>query len=202
MKKVLLTGFEPFLDNLINPTEDIVQALHQENLNGWEIIGEVIPVDFHLAGEHLVENIHKVQPSAIISLGLAAGRNRITPERIAINCNEGPKDNQGYKPDGEKIIDDGPDGYFSTLPIKTMVKELENNGIPAKISNTAGAYVCNHVMYRALHEVQQKKLDIPSGFIHIPASHKLALTNAVPSFAQKDLQRAIEICIGCLDYAN
>lgn len=202
MKKVLLTGFEPFLDNPINPTEEIVQFLHKDSVNGWEVIGKVLPVDFHLAGEQLVEIIHKVQPNAIILLGLAAGRNRITPERIAINCNDGPKDNQGYKPDGEKIRDDGPDGYFSTLPIKTIVKELENNGIPAKISNTAGAYLCNHVMYRALHEIQQNKLDIPSGFIHIPASHNLALTNNVPSFAQKDLQRAIEICIGCLDYAN
>ncbi|MFS0750771.1 pyroglutamyl-peptidase I [Oceanobacillus sp. 1P07AA] len=202
MRKVLLTGFEPFLDNPINPTEEIVQVLHNESLNGWKIIGEVIPVDFHLAGKHLVELIHKVQPSAIISLGLAAGRNRITPERIAINCNDGPKDNQGYKPNGEKIIDDGPDGYFSTLPIKMMVKELENNGIPAKISNTAGAYLCNHVMYRALYEIQQNKLNIPSGFIHIPASHKLALTSNVPSFAQTDLQRAIEICIGCLDDEN
>ncbi|MFD1334190.1 pyroglutamyl-peptidase I [Oceanobacillus iheyensis] len=199
MKKILLTGFVPFLDNPINPTEEIVQELHKKSVNGWEIVGEVLPVDFHVTGDHLVELIHKVQPSAIISLGLAAGRNRITPERIAINCNDGPVDNQGYKPDGEKIITDGPDGYFSSLPIKKMVKELENKGIPAKISNTAGAYLCNHVMYRALHEIEQQKLDIFSGFIHIPASHKLALTNNIPSFAQKDLQRAIEICIGCLD---
>lgn len=202
MKRLLLTGFEPFLNHSINPTEEIIHALNEKKIGDWQITGKVLPVDFHSTGKRMIEFIHSEKPDAIISLGLAAGRDRITPERIAINCNDGAKDNQGYEPDGEKIAENGPDGYFSTLPIKNMVQALKDEGIPAKISNTAGAYLCNHVMYQALHEINQQQWDIPSGFIHIPASHRLALHSNVPSFAQTDLHHAIEICIRCLDDAK
>ncbi|MUV39031.1 Pyroglutamyl-peptidase I [Lentibacillus sp. JNUCC-1] len=198
MKKLLLTGFEPFLDNPINPTMAIVKALDQTELNGYQIIGGILPVDFSKTGEEMLKLIEAHDPDAVISLGLAAGRTQLTPERIAINCNDGPVDNTGHKPDGEKIIADGPDGYFSTLPIKDIVSACRENGLPAKISNTAGAYLCNHVMYQALHFFAQNNLDRPSGFIHLPASHELALEKSQASWASSDLKEGVITAITCL----
>lgn len=152
-------------------------------------------VDFQRSGSQLVELIRKYEPDAVISLGLAVGRNCVTPERIAINCNDGPVDNNGHKPNGEKIFEDGPDGYFSTLPILEMVNKMLEAKLPAKVSNTAGAYLCNNVMYHALHHFQY---DIKSGFIHIPASHELAVGKNIPSWSHEDLLRAVKRSIACL----
>ncbi|MFD1173667.1 pyroglutamyl-peptidase I [Oceanobacillus picturae] len=198
MKKLLLTGFEPFLEFPINPTTSIAQSLNGEQYKGYEIIGEVLTVDFRKSGKQLVELIEQHKPDAIISLGLAAGRNCITPERIAINCNDGPVDNEGHKPDGEAIFEDGADGYFSTLPIKKIVERLKEEKLPAKISNTAGAYLCNNVMYHGLHYAKQHGLTIPSGFIHIPASHALAVEKNMPSWSEEDLVKGIKIAIETL----
>jgi pyroglutamyl-peptidase len=136
----------------------------------------------------------------VISLGLAGGRNRITPERIAINCNDGAKDNQGFTPEDQRIVKNGPDGYFSMLPIRNFVRVLEENGYPAEISNTAGTYLCNNVMYNVLHKINHEQSNCISGFIHIPASHQLALkTPGLPSWSQTDLVEAVKLMISCLD---
>lgn len=198
MKRLLLTGFEPFLEFPINPTTDITNELDGKELNDFQIIGEVLSVDFHKSGLQLIEQIKKHEPDAVISLGLAAGRNCITPERIAINCNDGPVDNNGHQPNGEKISAEGPDGYFSTLPISEMVTQLQEGNLPAKISNTAGAYLCNNVMYHALHHFKENNLERQAGFIHIPASHTLAVEKSMPSWSHKDLLQAIKIAIACL----
>lgn len=196
--KLLLTGFEPFLNNATNPTEMIVNELHGQIINGYQIIGEILPVEFNKSGKQFIELLEKQQPNAVISLGLAAGRNRITPERIAINCNDGPADNVGYKPNGERIFENGPDGYFSKLPIYEMVEELKKHGLPAEISNTAGAYLCNNIMYHGLHYFEQQGQKVPSGFIHIPASHLLAIDRDIPSWSDADLVKGIQIAIACL----
>ena len=198
MRRLLLTGFEPFLDHSINPTERIVSKLHGETIDGYLVIGEILPVDFGRTGQLMLDLLQKHQPDAVISLGLAAGRDRITPERIAINCNEGPVDNKGYKPSGERIVKNGPDGYFSKLPIYGMVQAMQDAGLPAKISNTAGAYLCNNVMYHTLHYLTENNIGIPAGFIHIPASHELALEGNMPSWSQDDLTRAVKTAITCL----
>ncbi|WP_404454399.1 pyroglutamyl-peptidase I [Oceanobacillus kapialis] len=198
MKNLLLTGFEPFLEFPINPTTSIAQALDGEKINDYNIIGEVLTVDFKQSGKQLIELIERHKPDAVISLGLAAGRNCITPERIAINCNDGPVDNEGHRPDGEAIFEEGPDGYFSTLPLKEMVARLKEEKLPAKISNTAGAYLCNNVMYHGLHYAKQHGLETPSGFIHIPASHALAVEKPMPSWSEEDLLKAVKIAIETL----
>lgn len=198
LKKLLLTGFEPFLNHPTNPTEMIVKELTSQQINDYQIIGEILPVEFNTSGKKLVELLKTHQPDAVISLGLAAGRDRITPERIAINCNDGPMDNQGYKPNGEKIFADGPDGYFSKLPIQQMIDALKEQGLPAKISNSAGAYLCNNVMYHGLHYFAKEQQDVPSGFIHIPASHQLAVDSNVPSWSDADLVKGIRLAIACL----
>ncbi|MDY0393259.1 pyroglutamyl-peptidase I [Virgibacillus halophilus] len=198
MKKLLLTGFEPFLDNPINPTAEIAEKLHSSNIKDFQIVGEVLPVSFKNSGLKLVELLDKHKPDAVISLGLAAGRNCVTPERIAINCNDGVPDNHGSKPEDERICPDGPDGYFSTLPIRKIVNMLEEAGLPATISNTAGTYLCNHVMYHGLHYFNEKGKHAQAGFIHLPASHALAVKKKMPSWSQADLQKAVEISIACL----
>lgn len=198
MKKLLLTGFEAFLNHPVNPTEWIVNELNGKNVGDVEIIGKVLPVDFHKSGTELMKWIKKYNPDAVISLGLAAGRSKITPERIAINCNDGPADNLDHNPYGEKVFENGPDGYFSRLPIYEMVDALHEAGLPAKISNTAGTYLCNNVMYHGLHYVKQHYFNIPLGFIHIPASYELALESHVPSWSQDDLLKGVKLIISCL----
>lgn len=194
---ILLTGFEAFLGMASNPTELIVRSLDGETINGNKIIGKVLPVDFKKTSSIILEHIDEHQPTAVISLGLAAGRNRITPERVAINCMDGEPDNGGNQYDGQKILEDAPDAYFSTLPIKSMTAKLLEHNLPAKISNTAGTYLCNQTMYTVRHHIETNKLDMISGFVHIPAHHELALDNPkLPSWSVKDLEEAVRIIIG------
>lgn len=199
MKTLLLTGFEPFLHFKKNPTMEIIKELDGQMIGGWKIAGRIMEVDFKKSGDQIIDYYEKVKPDAVISLGLAGGRTHITPERIAINCNDGEKDNSGYVPAGEKIAEDGPDGIFSTLPVSDMVQRLHENGYPASTSNSAGTYLCNHVMYRMLDHLQKEGREIPSGFIHIPASHDMAVeSRRLPSWSQADLNTAIRLCIEAL----
>lgn len=199
MKKLLLTGFEPFLQFKSNPTMEIVKALDGQEINGYIVSGRIMEVDFEKSGKQMLDFYQEVQPDAVISLGLAGGRTNITPERIAINCNDGEKDNGGNHPSGEEIITDGPDGLFSTLPIKEMVEQLKKEGYPAQISNTAGTYLCNHVMYQMLYRLKEEQKSIQSGFIHIPASHDIAIhSGRIASWSQHDLTDSIRVCIETL----
>lgn len=200
MKKLLLTGFEPFLDYPINPTEEIIQALDGEVIGEYKVWGKLLPVEFYLSGDRIIEYIQDVLPDAVISLGLAAGRSQITLERIGINCADGEKDNSGYRPLGERIVADGADGIFTSLPLDQMLEGLKQAGYPASISNSAGTYVCNQVMYRVLHHLQESKQSIQAGFIHVPANHSLALhMGEFPSWSQRDLQEAVMVIINYLN---
>ncbi|MBZ5200524.1 pyroglutamyl-peptidase I [Planomicrobium chinense] len=199
MKKLLLTGFEPFLDYTVNPTMKIVEELNGAEVGGYKIIGKVMPVDFHASGNQLLEFIEETAPDAVISLGLAAGRYKMTPERIAINFKDGPVDNEGHKPVDEPIREAGEPAYLTTLPARKMVDRLIERGLPAEISNTAGAYLCNNVMYEGLYYASKHKPDMLSGFIHIPASHELAIQHGrIPSWSHQDLAAGIRICIEVL----
>ncbi|WP_078378644.1 pyroglutamyl-peptidase I [Sutcliffiella halmapala] len=203
MKKLLLTGFVPFLEFPVNPTEEIVKELEGEIIGDYEIISRVLPVDFQESEQQIIQHFTDIQPDAVIALGLAAGRTNITPERIAINCKDGAPDNNGIQCEDEPIDQEGPDGYFSTLPIRAMVNLLNEQGYPAKISNTAGTYLCNNVMYAILHTIATHKdhnKQIKAGFIHIPASHSLAIQmkNSPGSWSQKDLTDAIRLAIQAL----
>lgn len=200
MKKLLLTGFEPFLNYPVNPTARIVEELHGMEIGEYRIHSEVLPVDFSLSGDRIISHVEAVKPDAVLSLGLSGGRFKITPERIAINVNDGAKDNSGYAPVDEPIVEGGADGYFTNMPIRKMVDALKGAGLPAEISNTAGAYLCNHVMYRVLHFVNEQRQDMLAGFIHIPASHELAIEHGrVSSWSHDDLKRSIVACIEVLD---
>ncbi|MFD2446746.1 pyroglutamyl-peptidase I [Bacillus sp. CGMCC 1.16607] len=197
MKKLLLSGFEPFLGFPINPTESIVKELDGKEISEYVVHGLLLPVDYETAGPKILEEIEELQPDAVISLGLAAGRTSITPERIAINCRDGEADNSGVALQDAPIVGEGPDGYFSTLPIREMVNVLNENGYPARISNTAGTYLCNNMMYTVLHATGGK---IQAGFVHIPASHELAIASKkdMASWSLRDLTEAVEKIIETL----
>ncbi|MGB6408848.1 MAG: pyroglutamyl-peptidase I [Planococcus donghaensis] len=202
MRKLLLTGFEPFLEYTVNPTMKVVEALDGKTIGNYQVVGKIMPVDFNSSGEFLLKFIEKENPDAVISLGLAAGRYKITPERIALNIKDGDADNEGNKPVDEPIRQEGEAAYMSTLPVRKMVDHLLTNGLPAEISNTAGAYLCNNVMYEGLHFAKHKKPTLKTGFIHIPASHELAIQHGrIPSWSHEDLVKGIQICIEVLDKA-
>ena len=195
MKKLLLTGYEPFLKFKTNPTQSAVESLEGKVIGDYKIIGKVYPVAFKEINALIEQDIEEVEPDAIVSLGLASGISSIHLERIAINTIDGREDNTGFKPNGEKIHENGADGIFSTLPLKQLESALLEENIPVSISNSAGTYLCNNLMYSELYYLQQKELDIPAGFVHVPPSHEIGIAQRVPSWPQEDITRAVHIII-------
>ena len=162
MSTILVTGFEPFATSSLNPSGEIVKALI-----GDDLVTAILPVVFGQASAQLRELIDLHKPSAVLCLGLAVGRSEITPERIAINLeNARIADNAGNQPLEQRIMADGPDGHFSTLPIEKMVASMKAAGIPASISLSAGTFVCNHIFY--VLQDYLKDSSIKSGFMHVP----------------------------------
>ena len=162
MSKILITGFEAFDKSALNPSAEIVKAL-----KGDDLVTAILPVVFGQASSKLKELIELHKPTAVLCLGLAVGRSEITPERIAINLdNARIADNAGNQPLEQRIIADGPDGHFSTLPIEKMVTSMKAAGIPASISLSAGTFVCNHIFY--VLQDYLKESNLPSGFMHVP----------------------------------
>ena len=199
MKTLLLTGFEPFLKFTVNPTMKIVEELHGKVIGNYKIHSEVLTVDFQSSGEQLLTHIETLKPDAVISLGLAGGRYKMTPERIAINVKDGEPDNNGNTPVDEQIQAQGDAGYMSTLPVRAMVERLLEEGLPAEVSNTAGTYLCNNVMYEGLHYAAKQRPTMKSGFLHIPASHELAIEHGkIPSWSHEDLKKGVAVCIEVL----
>ncbi|WP_010288558.1 pyroglutamyl-peptidase I [Kurthia massiliensis] len=193
--KLLLTGFEPFLNLQENPTMPVVAALDRQHIGEYEVIGHILPVAFHDARVALSTIIEAVQPDLIVSLGVAVGRYQVTPERIAINVASSTKpDNTGHTPQDEPVIAGGAESYMSRLPIQQITAALNEAGYPARISDTAGTYVCNTVMYEGLRYAVEH--DIAAGFIHIPANFELSIAHGkVPGWHQRDLNDAIRIAL-------
>ena len=166
--KILVTGFDPFGGESVNPAWEAVSRL-PETINGAEVVRMLIPTSFERAPRAILEKEREYRPDYVISVGQAAGRTAITPERIAINMMSASiPDNDGEQPTEQKIEDNGPDGYFSLLPVVEMVKAIEAAGLPGRISNTAGTFVCNRVMYSVLHACHTEFPKMRSGFIHVP----------------------------------
>jgi pyroglutamyl-peptidase len=162
VKKILVTGFEPFATSTMNPSGEIVKGL-----KGDDLVTAILPVVFGQASAQLRELIDLHKPTAVLCLGQAEGRSVMTPERIAINLDDARiADNAGNQPLGQRIINDGPDGYFSTLPIEQMAASMKAAGIPASISLSAGTFVCNHIFY--VMQDYLKDSSITSGFMHVP----------------------------------
>ena len=191
MKQLLLTGFGPFLKNEANPTEQIVNALHNQMVGSIKVEGIVLPVVFGDAAQQIIKQLETTTYDAVIMLGLAASRKEITPERIAINCRNGQNDNAGNVYHEVAIVEDGPDGIFTTLPIQQMVNVLKEKSWQATISNSAGTYVCNDTMYLVNLYIKENNLTFPSGFIHVP--------NATTEEGLQSLIEGILVCIEALE---
>ncbi|EKO3589621.1 pyroglutamyl-peptidase I [Vibrio metschnikovii] len=196
MFKVLLTGFEPFGEDSLNPSQALLNAKEQLHVTGVEVIGCVLPVVRYQAAEVAINAIKTHQPDLVLMFGQASGRAAITPELVAINLDDYRiADNAGHQPIDEAIIADGPAAYFTTLPVKAMVEDLQQAGIAAEVSYSAGTFVCNHLFYAVQHYLAQH--DIPSGFIHIPAlPEQVPVTNpSLPSLGLEPLIAAVRVMI-------
>ncbi|MFC5473116.1 pyroglutamyl-peptidase I [Paraherbaspirillum soli] len=167
---ILLTGFEPFEQEPVNPSWDAVQAL-----DGWQcgagsrVVSRQLPCVFGAALQMLEQAIIEVKPALVICVGQAGGRSQISLERVAINLNDARiADNEGRQPIDTPVITDGPAAYFSTLPIKAIVRAMRDAGVPAEVSHSAGTFVCNHVFYGLMHLLATQMPATRGGFIHIP----------------------------------
>ena len=167
-EKVLITGFTPFGSEKENPSQMVVEAFDDTSC-GVEVVKAILPVSFAKAGKMIVDLIEDVRPDVVICLGQAGGRNEPSIECIAVNLNDSNKaDNDGDIPEERVIVSGGASAFFSSLPIKDIVKNIKTSGLPATVSNTAGLFVCNHVFYSALHHVSVRGLATKVGFIHLP----------------------------------
>jgi pyroglutamyl-peptidase len=162
MTTILLTGFEPFGTATSNPSGEIVKQISGDN-----IVTTILPVAYTKSADRLLELIAEHNPDVVICLGQAESRTSITPEKVAINLDDARlADNEGVMRNDVKIIDGGPDAYFSTLPLSAMVDAIKAQGIPAAVSLSAGAFLCNHVFYVAQNKFAGTK--VRSGFVHVP----------------------------------
>ncbi|MDO5095700.1 MAG: pyroglutamyl-peptidase I [Peptostreptococcaceae bacterium] len=166
--KVLVTGFDPFGGESVNPALEAVMRL-PDTIAGSNIIKEEVPTVFQKSGEVLERLIARHEPDVVICVGQAGGRSSVSVEKVAINFAEARiADNEGNQPRDLKIKEDGETAYFSTLPIKAMVMNMRKHEIPANISYTAGTFVCNDIMYTLLYLLNRKYPQMRGGFIHVP----------------------------------
>lgn len=197
MKTVLITGFEPFDGERVNPSWDVVKQLNHLEMPGVNIVARQLPCVFGEALQVLNEAIDELHPVLVLAVGQAGGRTDVTIERVAINVDDARiPDNQGQQPIDMPIVVGGPAAYFARLPIKAMVQALREAGVPASVSQTAGTFVCNHVMYGLLHRLEQLPAQMKGGFIHVPYLPQQAAKHpGAPSMALATLLTALELAI-------
>jgi pyroglutamyl-peptidase len=196
--KFLITGFEPFGESPLNPSQRLVDSLPDGLFDDVLINKAILPVDQIKGPQTLLQAIHDCQPEVILAFGLATGRARISLERITVNLMDYRiPDNAGNLVCDQPIIANGPAAYFSTLPLRDMLNALQREGIPVELSLSAGAYLCNQVFYTMMHEIATRNLAIRAGFIHLPALPEQAAESdkSVPSLSLDILQQAVEIMI-------
>lgn len=197
MRTVLLTGFEPFDQDSLNPSWEAVRLLDETLINDdVRIVARQLPCVFSQAPAHLHALIERFTPQMVIAVGLGPGRSDIALERVAINLIDARiPDNQGEQPIDVPVAAEGPTAYFSTLPIKAMVAALRAAGIPATVSHTAGTFVCNQVFYSLQHTLAGST--VRSGFMHVPLlTEQVALAaSAQPSMSQETLVKGLRVAV-------
>ena len=196
MKRILITGFMPFNNASLNPAWEAVKGVTAPE--GVELVKKEISVVFGQAIDELLQAVEELHPDAVICVGLAQGRNGITPERVAINVNDARiPDNAGACPVDEAIRTDGPAAYFTKLPIKAIVEAINAAGIKSQVSNTAGTYVCNNIMYGLLYAIDHQYPDMIGGFIHVPASTEMLpeIPEGTPVFELADITKGLTIAV-------
>jgi len=196
--KALVTGFEPFGPDAVNPSREAVLRL-SSRLGDLTIETRIVPTVFGRAIAALEDAIVTTQPDIVLGVGLAGGRAELSLERVAINVDDARiPDNDGQQPIDQPIVAGGPAAYFTGLPVKRAVAALREAGLPAIVSNTAGTFVCNHIFYGLMHLVPSRRLPVRGGFLHVPYLPEQAAGLAgiqVPSMALDDIVRGIEIIL-------
>ena len=195
-KKVLLTGFEPFGGETVNPAWEAVAMVREEQADA-RIVRQLLPVTFADSIRVVREAMQREQPDVVLCVGQAGGRSAITPERVAINIDDARiPDNAGEAPEDRPIFADGPSAYFATVPVKKMAEAIRAAGLPASVSNTAGTYVCNHVMYGILYWMEREFPRMTGGFIHVPyCTAQAAAHPERPSMAVSDIAAGLEAAV-------
>jgi len=198
MKKIiLLTGFEPFNQEKINPSWEAVRALQDWHEGDFVVHARQLPCVFGTAARMLHHVIEELQPSIVIGVGQAGGRVDLSVERIAINIDDAPiADNKKRQIVDQPIVKNGPAAYFSTLPIKAIVHALREAGLPSSVSHTAGTYVCNHVFYSLMHQAHEWGTTMRAGFLHIPYLPQQAAAHpGAPSMKLDDMIEGLRIAV-------
>ena len=195
MSRILLTGFEPFGGEQINPSWEVAKALGGQKIAGVNIIARMLPCVFGEALKVLQQSIDEVNPDLVLALGQAGGRSDFSIERIAINIDDARiADNAGARPIDQAVVNGAPAAYFSTLPIKTMVAGLRAAGHPASVSQTAGTFVCNHVFFGLQHALHGS--GVRSGFMHLPLLPAQAARLAgQPSMALEQMLAGVSLAL-------
>ena len=194
---ILVTGFDPFGGESVNPAYEAVKLL-PDVIGGAEIFKLEIPTVFSLSGPAVEEGIRKYQPDVVICVGQAGGRASISVEKVAINFVDARiPDNNGEQPLDEPLQADGPAAYFATLPVKAMVQHVKEAGLPCYLSFTAGTYVCNSIMYNVLYMCEKRYPGIRAGFIHVPyaCGQVIDKANTTPSMPLETIAKSLEYAI-------
>lgn len=199
--KLLLTAFDPFGGDAINPALEAVKLV-ADKIGRFDIVKLEVPTVFRKSIDTVAKAIEEEKPDVVLCIGQAGGRFEITPERVAINVDDARiKDNEGNQPIDIKIFEDGENAYFTTLPIKAMVEAIREANLPAAVSNTAGTFVCNHLMYGVLYTLAKKYPHIKGGFTHVPfiPAQVARRTPVAPYMALEDIKRGLEAAIAAID---
>ena len=191
--KILITGFEPFGGEPLNPSWEAVRRL-PDKVADAEVIKLQIPTVFGRSADVVRDAIVEHDPDVVVSVGQAGGRFAVSPERVAINLDDGRiPDNDGQQPIDTPIREDGPPAYFSSLPVKAMMSAMNQAGVPAVVSNTAGTYVCNHIMYQILYLIDREFPGKRGGFIHVPYTPQQVVDKpGQPSLGVDEMTTALE----------
>lgn len=198
--KLLLTAFDPFGGEPINPALEAVKLV-ADKVGDVDIVKVEVPTVFGKSIATVAAAIEEEMPDAVLCIGQAGGRYDLTPERVAINLDDARiKDNEGNQPIDVAIFEDGAPAYFSTLPIKAMVAKIREAGVPASVSNTAGTFVCNHLMYGVLYTLAKKYPGVRGGFMHVPfvTSQVVKRPAPAPSLAVEQIVKGIEAAIAAI----
>ncbi|WP_311409157.1 pyroglutamyl-peptidase I [Lancefieldella parvula] len=197
MPTILVTGFQPFGGEKINPAWEAIRVL-PDSIVGSKVVKLQIPVVFGVGADVVSTAIDHINPDIVLCVGQAGGRAKITPEFVGINYRDARiPDNDGNQPHAQRIVEDGPDAYFATLPVRAMTEAMNKSGIPAALSYTAGTYVCNDVMYSMLHVLATKYPNARGAFMHVPFATEQATKQPVntASLPIEVMARGLEVAL-------